>query len=93
MTEQQSACCPPGSWGPLKADTDYKDKGVVERVADDIDIYRVGSSDKCIVWNYDIFGFQGGRTRQLCDMVAEQGTCPTRNDLPRYFHSATVFAY
>ena len=38
-----------------------------------IDVYRVGQSDKCIIWNYDIFGFDGGRTRQMADFVADQG--------------------
>jgi len=65
------SCCPAESWGELK-NTDYKAKGVVDKV-DGLDIYRVGSSDKCIIWNYDIFGFNGGRTRQFIDLVASHG--------------------
>ncbi len=29
--------------------------------------------EKCVIWNYDVFGFEGGRTRQLCDTLAEKG--------------------
>ena len=28
--------------------------------------------EKCVIWNYDVFGFEGGRTRQLCDTLAEK---------------------
>lgn len=67
-----SSCCPEEAWSQLEADSDYVEKGVIERV-DDIDIYRVGNSSKCIVWNYDIFGFNSGRTRQFADIFADQG--------------------
>ena len=30
---------------------------------DTLELYVVGSGSKCIVWNYDIFGFDSGRTR------------------------------
>ena len=68
-----SGCCPTNSWGKLH-NPDYKPKGVVEKVAaTNIDLYRVGKSEKCIIWNYDVFGFDGGRTRQMADFVAEHG--------------------
>ena len=62
---------------PLKP-TEYVDRGFVERIGGDadengIDVYRVGNSTRCIVWNYDIFGFDMGRTRQLADELAERG--------------------
>ena len=41
--------------------------------ADGLNIYRVGNGSRCVIWNYDIFGFNGGRTRQLCDVLGEQG--------------------
>jgi len=50
----------------------YKDQGTVSKL-DDLPIYVVGEGAKCIVWNYDIFGFDSGRTRQLCDYFADQG--------------------
>ena len=40
---------------------------------DDLDIYFVGQGSKCIIWNYDVFGFKGGRTRQMCDFLADAG--------------------
>jgi hypothetical protein len=41
---------------------------------DDLEIYRVGQGSKCIIWNYDVFGFNGGRSRQMADFLAEAGT-------------------
>jgi len=65
------SCCPAGSWPELK--TDYSPKGKVKSL-DGIDVYYVGEGNsKCILWNYDIFGFEGGRTRQLCDLFASHG--------------------
>ncbi|XP_059096384.1 carboxymethylenebutenolidase homolog [Tigriopus californicus] len=66
------SCCPEESWGELAKDPDYVEQGVVERVLD-MDLYRVGNSSKCIIWNYDIFGFDSGRTRQLADLLASKG--------------------
>jgi dienelactone hydrolase len=66
------ACCPEGSWGELKRDSDYKDLGTVDLVGD-LPVYRVGKSDKFVLWNYDVFGFNGGRTRQLADQLAAKG--------------------
>merc|ERR1712226_664551 len=63
------SCCPKAAWGELK-NPDYKEKGTVEKVGD-LDIYSVGQGPKCIIWNYDIFGFDSGRSRQMCDLVAD----------------------
>lgn len=30
-------------------------------------------SSKCIIWNYDIHGFNYGLTKQNCDILAENG--------------------
>lgn len=70
------ACCPEGSWGALieTAPDAYVPKGKVERRSD-IDLYVVGTAEggKCVIWNYDIFGFNGGRTKMLCDIIAQNG--------------------
>jgi len=50
----------------------WKNKGVEETI-DDMAVYRVGVSSKCIIWCYDIYGFHGGRTRELCDKLADCG--------------------
>ena len=64
---------PANSWGKLN-NPDYKAKGVVEKIQEtNIEVYRVGKSEKCIIWNYDVFGFDGGRTRQMADFVADHG--------------------
>jgi len=65
------SCCPATAWKELK-DVDYKPKGVVDKVGD-LKIYRVGNSSKCIIWFYDVFGFDGGRTKQMADFVAANG--------------------
>lgn len=63
-------CCPKGSYGKLK--NSHVDRGVVKTV-DGMDVYvsRKESSDKVIVFFYDIFGFNSGRTRQICDELAD----------------------
>ena len=70
--EETTSCCSEGAWGQLLPDDKYVDKGVVDTVGD-LDIYRVGNSSKCIIWNYDIFGFNAGRTNQLADLMADKG--------------------
>ena len=52
--------------------TFFYTQGIVENVGE-MQVYRVGESSKCIVWNYHIMGFNGGRARQLVDMIASKG--------------------
>ena len=47
----------------------------------DLNIYRVGNGSRCIVWNYDIFGFNGGRTREIADLMASKGVHLPFHDL------------
>ena len=69
------SCCPSGSWGALieTSSEQYTPKGSITRCGD-LDIYHVGeaTNGKCILWNYDIFGLNGGRTRMLCDIMANE---------------------
>ena len=65
------ACCPEGALGRLGT-KGYVARGAVERLQD-MDLYFVGSGTKCIIWNYDIFGFDSGRTRETADLFAEAG--------------------
>jgi len=65
------ACCPKDALGKLGTGG-YLNKGKVEKV-DTLDLYVVGTGPKCIIWNYDIFGFDSGRTRQTADLFAEAG--------------------
>jgi len=67
---------------PKLDNSDYEEKGTVTALEDGLNVYSVGNSSKCIIWNYDIFGFSAGRTRQLCDYFADQGYFVI---LPDYF--------
>eukprot|EP00090_Calanus_glacialis_P010734 TRINITY_DN19192_c0_g1_i1.p1 TRINITY_DN19192_c0_g1~~TRINITY_DN19192_c0_g1_i1.p1 ORF type:complete len:253 (-),score=69.10 TRINITY_DN19192_c0_g1_i1:79-837(-) len=76
-------CCPDGSYGnPPFPGYSWNTKGVVDEVGD-MKVYRTGCSNKCIIWCYDIYGFEGGRTRQLCDQLAD---CGYMVILPDFFH-------
>ena len=64
-------CCPIGSEGSLSAN--YSPLGH-EIDLDGLPCYVVGSStEKAIVLYYDIFGYNGGRTRLICDQLADAG--------------------
>jgi len=71
ISKKMSSCCPSTAWGELK-NPNYTEKGQIEKI-DDLEIYHVGKGSKCIIWNYDVFGFKGGRTRQMCDFLADAG--------------------
>ena len=70
------SCCPTGAWPKLEPDSSYTWRGCVEKVGD-LEIYRVGKGPRCILWHYDVYGFDGGRTRQLCDALASKGAIPS----------------
>jgi len=57
---------------PALDNSDYKERGQVVDLGG-LDIYVVGNGSRCIIWNYDIFGFDSGRSRQLCDIFADEG--------------------
>lgn len=80
------SCCPSGSWGALieTAPEAYSAAGKVERRGD-LDLYVVGSAEggKCVIWNYDIFGFNGGRSKMLCEIIAQNGFLGHAGFLPR----------
>jgi hypothetical protein len=35
------------------------------------DFVVVGTGRRCVIWNYDIFGLNGGRTKEISDLIAE----------------------
>merc|ERR1712179_16702 len=68
-----TTCCPaPCSSSPPYPGYAWRDKGVEEQVGV-MSVYRVGVSSRCVIWCYDIYGFHGGRTRELCDKLADCG--------------------
>lgn len=72
------SCCPPSAWPALAPDANCA--GKVEQVQG-VDVYRTTggckepAKDKVIYHFYDIFGLEGGRSRQFCDTLAELFKC------------------
>jgi len=77
----ESSCCSSSALPFLPKDGDYKEQGTVLQL-DDLPVYVVGNSTKAVIWNYDIFGFNAGRTRQMVDLLAASGFLVL---LPDYF--------
>jgi len=62
---------PPGATGAMT--TTYVNKGK-ESMIGDLPIYTVGTSKtNAIIFAYDIYGFNMGRTREICDRFADNG--------------------
>lgn len=86
QTFSHESSAPLSSSLPFLPQGEYKEQGRVVQL-DDLPVYIVGDTTtppptKAIVWNYDIFGFARGRTRQLCDLLASRGYLVA---LPDYF--------
>jgi len=69
---------------PAYNNSDYQQQGKVMDLGSGLQVYVVGEPDgrPCVIWNYDIRGFNGGRTRERCDDLAAQGFMVI---LPDYF--------
>lgn len=66
------SCCPPNAEKYLAPD--YSSVGSVHRLDDGVEFYATGTPNKNgIVLIPDIFGWNGGRTRNVADYLAEQG--------------------
>lgn len=61
---EKKSCCPIG--GEPNLFTDYKPKGENFKIKD-MDVYTTGKGDKVVIVAHDIFGFEGGRTKLVCD--------------------------
>jgi hypothetical protein len=70
---KQHGCCPPNAHKYLAPD--YKHVGNILTLEDGTEIYRTGdpSSKKAVLLIPDIFGWNGGRTRNIADFLAENG--------------------
>jgi len=73
-------CCPIGSEKAFAAT--YKPKGE-EITLNGLKCYTNGNSNKGIIVYYDIFGYNGGRTKLICDQLAAAGFTVY---LPDVFH-------
>jgi dienelactone hydrolase len=74
-------CCPQGSL-PALSDA-YNARGSDETLGD-LPLYTVGAEDAkhAVIVSYDIYGFNGGRIRNICDQIAN---CGYRVVLPDFF--------
>lgn len=75
------SCCPSGSEPAFE--TDYTPKGTIEDV-DGLPIYHIGQGEKAIIFVYDIFEFDSGRTKQMCDELAAEGCLVVLPDFFRH---------
>ncbi len=66
-------CCPPNAEKFLAPD--YTAIGKIQTLPDDNEFYHVGEpgSKKAVIVLPDIFGWNGGRTRNIADYFAENG--------------------
>lgn len=72
------SCCPTGSEPKLAAN--YTPKGTTQNLGD-LPVYTVGQGDKAILIISDIFGPDGGRTKLICDQLADAGFLVVLPDL------------
>jgi len=84
VTHWSDGCCPPGSEPALT--TDYKEHGEVKTI-NGLSLYTVGSGSKVVIVFNDIFGWKGGRTREIADQLADQGY---RAVVPDFFHGQGI---
>ena len=59
--------------------------------SNNLNIYRVGNGSRCIVWNYGIIGFNGGRTREIADLMASKGVHLPFHDLVCLIDTTALF--
>ena len=82
-----TCCCPPGSLPPLAALSagEAPARGIEQDLAG-LRMYTTGSpsTKRCVIVASDIWGFQAGRHRQVCDILADSLGCVVY--MPDFFH-------
>merc|ERR1712223_819034 len=73
----------PSSSLPTYNNSAYEQQGQVIDLGSDLNIYTVGEGPDTVIWNYNIEGFNGGRTRERCDQLASKGF---KVIMPDYFY-------
>lgn len=71
LSQDSEAHYTPGGSLPY-LEPDYTPKGE-ESALGDLPIYTHGESNKAVIMVYDIYGFNGGRTRAMSDQIADAG--------------------
>ena len=61
---KEKICCPIG--GEPELFTDYTPKGKNFSIGD-LKVYTIGTGKNIIIVAHDIYGFEGGRTKLICD--------------------------
>jgi len=73
----------PSSSLPTYNNSVYEQQGQVINLGSYLNIYTVGEGPDTVIWNYNIEGFNGGRTRERCDQLASKGF---KVIMPDYYH-------
>lgn len=83
VSNDRTDCCPPGTLPSLVPADLYQQRGAVLELGD-LPVYVVGPSTNltAVIVSYDIYGFNGGRIRNICDEFAAEGHLVI---LPDYF--------
>jgi len=85
--KQNLVCCPIG--GEPQLFSDYTPQGN-NIILSDLPVYTIGTGPKVIVVAHDIYGFDGGRTKLICDQLANEGY---RIYLPDFYRGKMLDPY
>lgn len=90
MDEQRQHCCPENSYPYLVPDANYELQGEYITVKG-LKIYATGNrkSKSTVIVAHDIFGPDSGRTKQICDQIANRMNLYVV--LPDFFHGKPFF--
>jgi hypothetical protein len=73
VIRRKMSCCPPNAEKYLAPD--YTAVGKITALSEGVEFYETGSSSSknAVIVIPDIFGWNGGRTRNIADYLADQG--------------------
>ena len=83
-SEKMGECCPPGSIGEAPQQNEGT-RGVEKATENGLNYYEVGEGKDVIVLMTDVFGWESGRHRIICDELADSGF---HVFMPDYFHGS-----
>ena len=91
--DDSTPCCPPGSEPYRPSAADYKPKGDVIELDKDLKCYVSGEGKKAVVHCYDVYGFEGGRSKEITDQIGAENYLAIMPDFFRthpWFHDQDV---
>jgi protein XRP2 len=84
-TKSDGSCCPAGTPGAFKAGP-HTNKGTDMKLGD-LPVYVTGANSPCgIIVFQEVFGIDGGRLKQNCDIIADAGFVVVMADYHRGNH-------